>query len=412
MRRSLAATFSSSPERRLRSWCSQPSRPRFFLLLFATLLGTLGCNSASRQPPFSPAPSGIVSAVTDMGPIQTNSRILGRDGGYSALFSGYSVWVYGDTFLASPNAQGDGLISDSWSFTSNLTAQNGITGFQERLDSAGAPTMILAYTAEEQAFNSAHSGNPCQQQPCGARWALWPSAIVADTANNRALIFYMLISALPGTFNFQAVGYSVAAWQNFQDQPQRPVLNPPIVTDHPDLLFTQDEPSFGSAALIVNGRLYAYGCGTPPNGSGKPCRLGRVDPANVLDRNSWTFYAANGNWSPQISDAVSVFGGDDFLSVSWNPYLQLYVAVYNAPVSSDVMMRTSVNPEGPWSGETKIFTAMQPTAGVSWVYDTLTHPEFNGENGRTMYLSYSRGTGTFSSEVRLVSLEFSSAANP
>jgi hypothetical protein len=46
--------------------------------------------------------------------------------------------------------------------------------------------MILTLTAAEQAFNNVHQGNPCQQQPCGARWALWPGAIVADTARNRA----------------------------------------------------------------------------------------------------------------------------------------------------------------------------------------------------------------------------------
>jgi hypothetical protein len=55
---------------------------------------------------------------------------LGRDGGYSAVFQGYSVWLYRDTFLAVPNAKGFTLISDSWSYTKDLNAQNGITGFR------------------------------------------------------------------------------------------------------------------------------------------------------------------------------------------------------------------------------------------------------------------------------------------
>jgi hypothetical protein len=131
-----------------------------------------------------------IATVQDLGVIPTNPDILGRDGGYSALFQGYSVWLYGDTFLAKANAEDQTLISDSWSFTTDLNAQSGITGFQERLDSAGAPTMILPLTPAEQAFNQAHNVNNCQAQPCGARWALWPSSIVVNPSDGSALIFY------------------------------------------------------------------------------------------------------------------------------------------------------------------------------------------------------------------------------
>jgi hypothetical protein len=70
----------------------------------------------------------------------------------------------------------------------------------------------------------------------------------------------MSVSAQPGNSNFQGIGNSVAIWQQFRQQPQRPTLNPPIVPDHPDSLFTQNEPGFGSAPFVSNGTLYAYGC--------------------------------------------------------------------------------------------------------------------------------------------------------
>src|SRR6201998_2036752 len=173
-------TFLSGVTRSCQTWLSISvlSAPLASFLLLAVS----GCSLGSSGPPLA----ATVTKVTDLGTITTNPRILGRDGGYSALFQGYSVWLYGDTFLSSPDAEGRGLISDSWSYTTNLNAQAGISGFQERLDSIGAPTMILPESAPEQAFNAAHSGNPCQQQPCGARWALWPSAIVTDTSANRA----------------------------------------------------------------------------------------------------------------------------------------------------------------------------------------------------------------------------------
>jgi hypothetical protein len=105
-----------------------------------------------------------------------------------------------------------------------------------------------------------------------------------------------------------------------------------------------------------------------------------------------------------VGDAISVFSGDDILDVSWNAYLQHYVAVYSQPLSENVMIRTSPNPEGPWSGEIKAFTTMQPAPGGSNVHDAQAHPEYNEDGGRIMFVTYSRPTGAFSSEVRLVSL--------
>jgi hypothetical protein len=362
---------------------------------YLAILGMLGCGASG--PPASLA----VVQTTDLGVIGSNPGILGRDGGYSGTFAGNSVWVFGDTFLANPNADGQTLISDSWESTTDLNATAGISGFQTPEDSAGAPAMLLSYTATEQAFNAAHQGNPCPQQPCGARWALWPGPVVADTARNRALVFYQVVMAQPGNFNFAAVGYSVATWQNFADQPQRPTINP--TAEHPDLLFGQNDPDFGSAAFASEDTLYAYAC----NGNilGAPCVLGQVALENVLNLTAWIFYAGNGNWSGNVADAVTVMNAAPIMSVSWNDYLQCYVAVYNAPFSQDVMMRTSPKPEGPWSQEVTAFEALVPTNGGSAVHDALAHPEFNGNDGQIMYVTYSHSTGAFTSDLQLVSVE-------
>jgi hypothetical protein len=381
------------PRRRL---CyMQPSV--FLTLLFFSV--TPSCNNPSSGPP----PAFSIAQVKDLGTIRTNPSILGRDGAYSALFQGYSVWMYGSTFLTKPNADDRTLLSNSWSYTTDLNAHDGISGFQERLDSAGAPKMILPETPEEREFNHAHLVNKCQAKPCGAQWALWPQSIVVNPVNNSALIFYMVVSTLPGDFNFQGIGTSVAVWQDFQKEPQRPAFHQPLVASHPDLMFRENQPNFGSAALVRDGMLYVYGCGIPTNGLDKGCRLGKVSLSNPQDRSAWTFYSGNGSWSSQVSDAVSVFTGDDILSVSWNDYLQQYVAVYSQILSQNVMLRTAVNPEGPWSGELLAFVAMPPSTGN--VHDAHAHAEYDENNGQTIFVSYSRAMpATFSSEVRLVSL--------
>jgi hypothetical protein len=341
--------------------------------------------------------------ATDLGPIPTNPDILGRDGGYSALFDGNSVWLYGDTFLAQPNAENFTLIGDSWSHTTDLNAESNISGFKEPTDSVGAPEMILPLTASELAFNEAHNSNPCQQ-PCGARWALWPMSITVDSSSNQALLFYQVVSAQPGNFNFQGIGESVATWQSLSAVPVRPTLNPPIVSGHPDLIFGENDPVFGSASLIVNGMLYVYGCGVQTNGLDKGCRIGRVAPSQVQNRSAWTFYAGSGNWSPQPSNAVPVFEGESILSVDWNSYLGLYIAVYSAQFSQNVMIRTAKVPEGPWSDETVAFTAMQPASGNT--YDAHAHSEYALNGGQTIFVSYSRSLPTpFTSEVRLVAVQ-------
>jgi len=376
-------------------------------LACCSVLGISGC---SLYPPGNSGPPADVTVVQciDLGAIGSNPKILGRDGGYSGVFGGYAVWLYGDTFLANPNAAGQTLISDSWSFTSDFNAQEGITGFQEREDPVGAPTMLLQLAATEQAFNAAHAGNPCQQQPCGARWALWPGAMVADPTRNRALVFYQLVSAQPGNFNFQAVGYSVATWQNFADLPQRPTINP--AAEHPDLLFNQNQPSFGSAALVDGNTLYAYGCYNSE--LSVPCVLGRVDLADFTDLSEWRFYSGNGNWSSQLSDAMWVFTANHILNVSWNDYVQRYVAVYNQPLSGKVMIRTALAPEGPWSAGVMAFEALQPAAGQSPVGDAQAHPEYNVNGGQTIFVTYTHGTGPFTSEERLVSVQLQLAAAP
>jgi hypothetical protein len=365
------------------------------------LLGLSACGGASEDDP--PPSAGLAVQSTDLGVVPQSAAIGGRDGAYSAAFQGHAVWLYGDTFLTVPNAAGRTYLTNSWSYTTDLTAADGIVGFQERLDSANAPTQILQETPDELAFNDAHYGDPtCQVSPCGAHWSIWPSSIVTDPLANRAWVFYM-VESVDADGNFKGIGSSVALWQSFDQLPQRPTFDPPIVADHPDLMFAQNEPTFGSSSLIRDGVLYVYGCGNNLDGLDKGCRLAKVDPASVQDRSTWSFYAGNGYWSSAAADARAVFDGLDILNVSWNDYLQRYVAVYSALFSQNVMMRTAPAPQGPWSDEVVAFTAMAPVSGNT--YDAQAHPEYNANGGQTMYVTYSRDLGNFRSEIRLVRLD-------
>jgi uncharacterized protein DUF4185 len=351
---------------------------------------------------------GVLTAqAADMGPLPQNPDIWGRDEAYSASFQGYSIWLYGDTFLQNQDVSGRTALSNTWSYTTDFDASNGITGFQERVDSVGSPSWLIQETPDEHSFNLAHGGDgsSCQVQPCGVGWSIWPSAMITDPVSNHGLVFYTVQSTDPS--GFKGVGSSVAIWSSFDQLPVRPTFSPVIVADHPDLMFGQNEPTFGSAAVISNGVLYVYGCGNSLDGLDKGCRLGKVNPATVQDRATWLFYSGGTTWSSSVSQAVPVFDGLDILSVSWNSYLERYIAVYSSPLSQNsqnVEMRTSPAPEGPWSDELLLFTAMSPVDG-GHTYDAQAHSEYDANGGQTIYVTYSRSLGNFRSEVRLVSVK-------
>ncbi len=364
-------------------------QPRTLSSIALALTCSIGCSSA-------PAPGVSLVSVRDLGALTVTPVVRGRDGGASFRFGARSVWLFGDTTLHHANADGQTWLNDSWSYAESTSAASGIT-LRDRLDSAGGLTEFFPLTAEERAFNVAHRGDPCAQAPCGARWAFWPGASVVDPSTGRALIFYGKISAAPGDFNFHSVGHSIATWDDFDRAPVRPTVSPGAA--EPTLLFSQTEPDFGAAAVLVDGMLYAYGCGQ--SGLSKPCKLGRVALAHALERPAWRFWSSSG-WSASVSDAEAVFEANDILSVTYAPAFARFIAVYAEPLGRTVVLRTAPHPEGPWSSTLTLFEAQAPSEGNGWVYDAQAHGEFSEDGGRVQYVTYSRSTGFFQSEFRLV----------
>jgi hypothetical protein len=258
------------------------------------------------------------AAAEPLGIVRQTSAIQGRDGAQSGLAFGRSVWTFGDTVLNTPDAEGVNWHQNSWSFTTDLDARNGVRALTTPVDAVGAPTYFVAPTPDEAAYNAAHYGSSsCAESPCGARWAAWPGAPLWDAARNRALIFYGLVHAEPGDFNFYGVGQSIAVWSDFGAAPERPVVSPGAA--HPTLLFGQDEPSWGTGGMVDGDFLYAFACDTDSSLS-PPCSLARVPLDQVLDRQAWRFYDGAG-WSTSEADRATIFSGASTLTIEKNAYL-------------------------------------------------------------------------------------------
>ncbi len=207
-----------------------------FLAIAISVFILAGCSSDDEEN--GPDPEVRILEVADQGILETAPVIRGRDGGYSAVYEDRSVWLYGDTFFNEEDEYGYKLHGNSWSWTDDFDASDGINDFRERGDSVGTPENFFPLTTEEREFNDAHMNENCTQEPCGARWALWPADIIADPERNRMLVFYEKVYSEPGDFNFHGVGCSIAVWNDFYESTERPVFGPG--EEYPTLMFKEN----------------------------------------------------------------------------------------------------------------------------------------------------------------------------
>jgi hypothetical protein len=89
-------------------------------------------------------------------------------------------------------------------------------------------------------------------------------------------------------------------------------------------------------------------------------------------------------------------GSTSGFSVIYSEALGVFVAASTPGFSADVELRTAPAPEGPWSDAVVAWTAPSP------IYAVYLHPEL--ASGRELVVSYSRSTGSFTGEVRVIRL--------
>lgn len=330
---------------------------------------TLGC---------TPGPEVVVVGARELGPLTTAEGVTLRERGYSLYAFGRSVWLFGDTRLSSPDAQGSSVRSSSWSHTHDLNAQDGIAQFETPLDSVDRPAELFSLTAEELAHNEASTD---------ARVVIWPLTGVRDDEQERVLLFYEKLR-VSSSGVLTPIGSSVAVWTELEFGPVRPVLD--ASSDEPTLLFTDPEPRFGQAALLVGEHLYAWGC---EDTLYHPCKLARVELEAVFERDAWQFWTGR-EWSASLADAVASLEADAMFSVHYNPHVDRYLAFYGAREAGQLLLRSAEQPEGPWSDPTSVLQIDSELAEV------VAHAEHRRGIGRFEYLSYRVGD-----ELRLVEVE-------
>jgi hypothetical protein len=362
------------------------------------LLILAGCSLVPTWRQSGIPPAVTVESTRELGKLKFLETIRGRDGGYSAEFQDQSVWIFADSIMQIKGVDGSQWRSSTWCHTADLDARDNLQNLTEPVDANGVPGEFLPFTKTEALYNGEHftADVPEGQR---SRWGLWPGPMVTAPDGGRAYIFYDKIFGGPnGQWDFHSVGRSIAVWNGLNEQPVRPVFNPDA--DYPTILFPTNDVQMGHGALVQDGMLYAYGCTS--GWFQWPVTVGRVPLDQALDRSAWRFYAGSGEWSADWKRAVPVLEGAPMLTVSWNAYLNRYLAVYGVPLKNEIAIRTAERPEGPWSDPLKAVDCMPPATTNQWCYSNLAHDELTKENGRVIYLSYYRETGFLQGEIRLV----------
>lgn len=329
-----------------------------------------------------------VLSVTPLGTVVQNPVIYGRDGTFSALINGQSVWTFGDTPMSVPGVEGNFWDDNSLSWTGNLDASHGITLDHDLLDSTGAPAEYLPYLSWERQYNYEHDKNHCTVDPCGAEFAMWDGPVVPDPARQRVLFFYYELWRSPTITGWKTVGSGIAVLDS-SGKITRPIENPTSKT--PTLMWGQTDLAYNAGAVVVSGTLYGYGC--TAGFLVQNCQVARVPLAGALDISQWTYYAGNNTWSANPADGVVIFqGGAAANQVFYNPYLGVFMNIYNPALDNDMYFRVSYTPWGPWSAQTFLFKGETPYLG-SVNYAGQAHVEFAQGDGQTQYVTYAHPTG-------------------
>jgi hypothetical protein len=284
--------------------------------------------------------------------------------------------AFGDTILSRPSESGVQLLSN----TGALGATTNVTQVGEPVDASGAPFALLGWTPEEFAYNL-RSGSP------GDRFALWPTAL-ARRPDGRVLLGYLKLKVRDGAF--EALGAGIA----------HALHGKTFALREPGLVFEPPEPLFVAAGMLDGGYLNVFDC------DAAGCSLARVDPDRAGDGRAYEFWDGSA-WVPDVTSARPVMlhsspsaeevkGG---MTVSWNPHLDQYIATYVPGGSQNVVMRTAPELTGPWTRAATTLITRVPAPG-SDNYSAKEHLELSSDGGRTLVVTYARGTGFLSGEVR------------
>lgn len=153
-------------------------------------------------------------------------------------------------------------------------------------------------------------------------------------------------------------------------------------------LFTGAEAFFPSAPIVDATHVQFFACRSANNAV--PCKLYRAPIAQLAVRAAYQAAVKQADdswrWESNLAAATTVIeDGTEGFSLSFNKYLQQYVAVHSAGFSPDITVRTASRLEGPWTTSKIRPPSMSKVWGLT---DARELPDLAQSCGRRIIVSH------------------------
>lgn len=335
-----------------------------------------------------------VKSTRDLGPqfVDNKHKMVGQDGAYSIVTEKGLLFYFGDTIIGKripgeslwyPGGEAVGhrdmsglggtekMLNNTGLIITDKEASKGIINFNYILDSAGEIKQLIPLLEDE--------------DPDWIRvWCLHGVEV-----NNKLYLFFIkVVTKDEGIFpvNFDIIGSGIAVGDTDNWEFKR------IYNNGNDILWKAEQPHFAAAVIKEDSYLYLYGVVQDKEGI-QNCYLARVEKNKIEYLGEYKYYAGSGKWTNSINEAEVLFSGmPNELSVSYNNYLNKYLAVHSLDLTGKIVGRTADKPWGPWSEPVELFQVkverekelLYPTL----IYAGKEHPFLSKKNGKVIYATY------------------------
>lgn len=335
-----------------------------------------------------------VKSTRDLGLqfVENEHKMVGQDGAYSIItekgllfyfgdtiigkrISGESLWYPGGETVGHRDMSGLGgterMLNNTGLIITDKDASKGIINFNYVLDSAGEIKQLIPLLEDE--------------DPDWIRvWCLHGVEV-----NNKLYLFFIkVVTKDEGIFpvNFDIIGSGIAVGDTDNWEFKR------IYNNGSDILWKAEQPHFAAAVIKEDSYLYLYGVVQDKEGI-QNCYLARVEKNKIEDLGEYQYYVGSGSWTNNVNEAEVLFSGmPNELSVSYNNYLDKYLAVHSLDLTGKIVGRTSDTPWGPWSEHVELFQVKvereKELPYPTLIYAGKEHPFLSKENGKIIYATY------------------------
>jgi hypothetical protein len=281
----------------------------------------------------------------------------GADGALSVLLpDGRVVWDFSDTFLGFVNSDRSRPPGQPFINNSMIVQDSGALVQTLHGGTAQSPTSLIIPVDQDSWY--------------------WVGDMTVE--GDRLRVFVMEFTRTgPGPFDFQWVGNAIASF-----------VLPDLTLENVVPTHGENNVMYGAALLEESGYTYIYGT-EDVSGTEKYLHIARATSGNVLG--SWEFYTGTGWSSDPAASARLLRGvGNGFGVAKVGNRFVLFTMDSLVAFSSELVMYSSNNPEGPFGHRTHVYTTPE-SGGNLFTYDAHVHPEFTDAQGRLL-VSYDVNT--------------------